>query len=337
MVDPRVVLVTGGAGFIGCNFVRHLLDKYPDVQVVNYDLLTYAGRLENLREVANNPRHKFVRGDIRDRESVELVVKRYGIDTIINFAAETHVDRSIVEAGCFVLTDVYGTYVLLDVARKLDVERVVHISTDEVYGSIERGSFTEEDPLRPSSPYSASKAGADMMVMAFYRTYGLNVVVTRSTNNFGPYQHPEKFIPKLIIRALHDKHLPLYGDGRQVRDWLYVLDNCEATDLVMRKGKPGEIYNVASGQEKQNVEVARAVLRILNKPEPLIEFVEDRPGHDRRYSLSMGKIKQLGWSPKHRFEDALRLTVEWYVKNRWWWEPLLSDRYVISDTPWRCS
>ena len=327
------LLVTGGAGFIGSNFIRYMLSKYDEVEIVNLDLLTYAGRLENIHEVEKDPRHKFVQGDICDRKRVEQIVKKK-VDVIVNFAAETHVDRSIVEAGSFVLTDVYGTYVLLDTARKYDVDRVVQVSTDEVYGSIERGSFKETDLLHPSSPYAASKAAADLIVQSFCKTYGLHVVITRSSNNFGPYQHPEKLIPKLVIRALYDQPLPLYGDGKQVRDWIYVKDNCEGIDLILKKGKPGEAYNIAAGNERTNIEVAKLILKSLNKPESLIKFVADRPGHDRRYSLDTTKIRRLGWKPKHRFEEDLEKTVEWYVKNKWWWRSFLKDKFFKSDTPW---
>jgi len=333
MGDKMKLLVSGGAGFIGSNFVRHMLSKYKNIEIANLDLLTYAGRLENLRDVKDDPHHKFVRGDIREARTVELLVKN-GVDVIVNFAAETHVDRSVVEAGSFILTDVYGTYILLNAARKYDVEKFVQISTDEVYGSIEKSSFKETDILNPSSPYSASKAGGDHIALAFYKTYGLDVVVTRSSNNFGPYQYPEKFIPKLILRALHDEVLPLYGDGRQVRDWIYVIDNCEAIGLIAQKGEAGEVYNVASGNEYTNLEVAKNILKNLGKSEDLISFVPDRPGHDRRYSLDATKIQKLGWNPRFRFTEGLKRTVSWYVKNNWWWRTLLADKFVKSDTPW---
>ena len=333
MGDRMKILVTGGAGFIGSNFIRHMLSKYDEIEIVNLDLLTYAGRLENLHDIKDNPRHKFVQGDIRKAETVKPILKE-GVDMIVNFAAETHVDRSVVEAGSFVLTDVYGTYTLLNAARKYDVAKFVQISTDEVYGSIEKGSFKETDILDPSSPYSASKAAADHVARAFYKTYGLHVIITRSSNNYGPYQYPEKLIPKLIIRALHDQRLPIYGDGKQVRDWIYVVDNCDAIDLVSRKGEPGEIYNVASGNERTNIEITKNILKILDKSEDLIRFVPDRPGHDRRYSLGTAKIRRLGWEPMYEFLEALKETVGWYVNNEWWWRPLLRDEFVQSDTPW---
>jgi len=327
------ILVTGGAGFIGSNYIRYVLAKYHDIKVVNLDLLTYAGRMENIRDFMQDPRHKFVKGDIRDRKKVQRVMKEV-FNAVVNFAAETHVDRSIVKAGSFITTDAYGTYILLDTARNHDVEKIVQISTDEVYGSIEKGAFKEGDSLQPSSPYSASKAAGDLMALAFYKTYGLDVTITRSSNNFGPYQHLEKYIPKMIIRALHDKKLPLYGDGRQVRDWLYVMDDCEAIDTALWKGKAGEVYNIASGNEYKNIQVAKLILQTLKKQESLITFVPDRPGHDRRYSLDASKIWKLGWRPKNLFEDALKETVEWYVQNEWWWKPLLTDKFVQSDTPW---
>ena len=334
MGDEMKMLVTGGAGFIGSNFIRYMLNKYADVEIVNLDLLTYAARIENMHDFMENPRHKFLKGDIRDGKTVEQILQKHKIDTVVNFAANTHVDRSIIEAGSFILTDVFGTYTLLDAARKYDVKKFVQISTDEVYGSIEEGSFKEEDILDPSSPYSASKAAADHIARAFYKTYNLHVVITRSTNNYGPYQHPEKLMPKLIIRALHNQPLPLYGNGKQVRDWIYVVDNCEAVDLITRKDEAGDIYNVASGNEYTNLEVAKNILKILGKSEKLINFVPDRPGHDRRYSLDTAKIKNLGWKPRFRFDEGLKRTVSWYVKNEWWWRPLLEDEFVKSDTPW---
>jgi len=333
MGEKMKVLVTGGAGFIGSNFIRHMLSNYDDIEIVNFDLLTYAGRLENLQDVKDDPRYRFIHGDIRDRKAVEPLVKEK-FDLIVNFAAETHVDRSVVEAGSFVLTDAYGTYILLDAARKFDVKRFVQISTDEVYGSIKNGSFKETDILNPSSPYSASKASGDHIALAFYKTYGLPVIVTRSSNNYGPLQYPEKLIPKLILRTLHNQPLPIYGDGRQVRDWLCVTDNCLAINLVAHEGGAGEMYNIASGEERMNIEVAKGILKILEKPESLIKPVPDRPGHDRRYSLNNAKIRKLGWKPEFGFAEGLEKTVNWYVDNEWWWRPLLKDEFFKAESPW---
>jgi dTDP-glucose 4,6-dehydratase len=333
MGERMRVLVAGGAGFIGSNFVRHMLSSHDAMEIVNFDLLTYAGRLENLQDLKDDSRYRFVQGDIRDRKAVESCMKEKP-DLVVNFAAETHVDRSVVDAGSFVLTDVYGTYILLESARKFEVEKFVQISTDEVYGSIEKGAFRETDILDPSSPYSASKAAGDHFVMAFHKTYGLQVTVTRSSNNYGPFQHPEKLIPKLILRALHNQPLPIYGDGKQMRDWLYVTDNCRAIDLVAQKGKAGEIYNIASGEERMNIELAKGILRLLRKSEKLIKPVADRPGHDRRYSLSIARIKSLGWKPKVGFDDGLERTVNWYLDNPWWWQPLLKDGFFKADSPW---
>ena len=312
------ILITGGAGFIGCNFIRYLLKKYPDEEIVVLDKLTYAGRLENLQDVMD--KITFIRGDICNREDIE---KTEDCNIIFNFAAETHVDRSIIDAGIFVKTDVLGTYNLLEYARRHDVKKYIQISTDEVYGSIEKGSFKEEDILDPSSPYSASKAGADLLVKAYFKTHGLPVLITRSSNNFGLYQYPEKLIPVLILNALHDKPLPIYGEGKNIRDWIYVLDNCEAIDFVFQKGKIGEVYNMGAGNERANIEIANLILKELNKPKSLIRFVKDRPGHDFRYSLNCEKIKKLGWIPRYNFEDALKETIEWYRDNEWWWGALL--------------
>jgi len=306
------VLVTGGAGFIGSNFVHFMLRQHPEDQVVVLDKLTYAGNLNNLRDVKD--KIEFIKGDICNRKLVEKVVSK--VDVIINFAAESHVDRSIAEPEPFLRTNVLGTQVLLEAAKKFDLEKFVQISTDEVYGSITQGSFKEGDPLKPSSPYAASKAAADMLVHSYFVTYGLPVLIVRSTNNFGHYQHPEKLIPKLIINAISGKPLPIYGDGKNVRDWLYVVDNCEAIDLILRKGKIGEIYNVGAGNEKTNLEVANFILKELGKPKSLIKFVKDRPGHDLRYSLNCEKIKKLGWKPRTSFEEGMKKTIEWYVK-RW--------------------
>jgi dTDP-glucose 4,6-dehydratase len=322
------LLITGGAGFIGSNFVHHILDKYADYNVVVYDKLTYAGNLDNLQDVADDPRYRFVRGDICDMELVDQVVQKHKIDGIVNFAAETHVDRSILEAGSFIQTDVYGTHVLLEAIRKFGLERIVHVSTDEVYGNVVEGSSRETDSLLPNSPYAASKAGGDLMCRAYHVTYGVPVIITRAANNFGPYQYPEKVIPLFVTNALDDKPLPLYGDGLNVRDWLYVLDHCEAIDLMLHQGQDGQIYNVGSDTELTNLQLTETILKLMGKQKSLIQFVEDRPGHDRRYSLDSTKIHRLGWRARHEFEDALERTVRWYSENRWWWEKIKSGEYT---------
>jgi dTDP-glucose 4,6-dehydratase len=315
------LLVTGGAGFIGSNFIRYILNKYPDDEIINFDKLTYAGNLDNLKDIEGNLRYKFYKGDICDSAAVEKALGLADeVDAIVNFAAETHVDRSILSAGSFVQTDVYGTYVLLEAVKRFNIKRYLHISTDEVYGSIEDGSFTEEFPLHPNSPYAASKAGGDLVVRSYFKTYNLPIIITRSSNNYGPYQYPEKVIPLFITNALQDKKLPLYGDGKNVRDWLYVEDNCEGIDLVLRKGNVGEIYNIGGESEKQNIEITQFILKELGQSEELIEFVKDRPGHDRRYSLNISKIIKLGWKPMTNFEEGLRRTIRWYQNNKEWWK-----------------
>jgi len=314
------ILVTGGAGFIGSNFCRHILDKYPEYKVVVLDSLTYAGNLDNLADMKNSPRFQFIQGDIRDKDAVEAAIK--DIDAIVNFAAETHVDRSIDDPGSFVLTDVFGVFTLLETCRKFGIERFLHVSTDEVYGSIQEGSFKEGDPLEPNSPYSASKAGGELLVRSYYVTYGLPVLVTRGSNNFGPYQYPEKLIPFFITNAMEDKPLPVYGDGAQVRDWIYVIDHCEGIDVALHKGEPGGVYNIGGANERTNLEVTRLILDGLGKPESLIKYVTDRPGHDRRYSLDCGRMKELGWSPRYDFDEALTHTIKWYVDNEAWWRKI---------------
>ncbi|VVB90294.1 GDP-L-fucose synthase [uncultured archaeon] len=324
-MDERMkILITGGSGFIGSNFVHYLLDKYPDERLVVLDKLTYAGKLENLKDVMD--KIIFIKGDICNAQDIAKAGK---CDIIFNFAAETHVDRSIKSADVFVKTDVLGTYNLLEFARKNDIRRYIQISTDEVYGSTVKDSFHEDDLLDPSSPYSASKAGADLLVGAFFKTYNLPVLITRSSNNFGPYQYPEKLIPVLILKALHDKALPIYGNGLNVRDWIYVKDNCAGIDYVFRKGKTGEIYNIGAGNEKTNIEIANQILMELKISKNLIKYVKDRPGHDFRYSLNCEKIKNLGWSPQYKFEDALRYTVKWYTENDWWWKSIIFDNNDI--------
>jgi dTDP-glucose 4,6-dehydratase len=314
------LLVTGGAGFIGSNFIRHMLTSHPEYQITNLDKLTYAGNLENLRDIEEDKRYKFVKGDICDRAIVDKAAA--DADVIVNFAAETHVDRSITGPEPFVKTDILGTLVLLEAARKYEHRKYVQISTDEVYGSILEGSFTEESDLKPNSPYSASKAGADLLVRSFSVTYGLPAVITRSSNNFGPYQYPEKVIPLFVTNLFDDIPVPLYGDGLNVRDWLYVLDNCRAIDLVIHEGKTGEIYNIGGGYEIPNVELTKKILSLCGRDENLIRRVPDRLGHDRRYSLDCAKLKALGWEPQASFEEELAQTVQWYRDNRAWWEKL---------------
>lgn len=319
------ILVTGGAGFIGSNFIRYMLGKDPDCYITNLDKLTYCGNLENLANIENMPNYRFVRGDVADAEPVERAIR--GADCVINFAAETHVDRSITGASEFIRTDTYGTYVLLEAARKNKIKRFLQISTDEVYGSIPAGAASEEDRLNPSNPYSASKAGADLLARSYYVTYDFPVIILRPSNNFGPYQYPEKLIPLFITNALMDMPMPLYGDGMNVRDWLYVEDTCRAIDTVLRDGKVGEIYNISGGAKKTNIEIARIILRELGKPEGLMNFVKDRPGHDRRYSVDGAKLEQLGFARKFEFEDAMKRTIDWYRQNRQWWEKIKSGDF----------
>jgi dTDP-glucose 4,6-dehydratase len=319
------LLVAGGAGFIGSNFIRHVLRSHPDDTVLNFDKLTYAGNLQNLADLADDPRYSFVHGDICDAKAVRDALP--GMDAVVNFAAQSHVDRSLAEPDEFVRTDVFGVFTLLEAVRELRVPRFLHVSTDEVYGSLAQGSARETDAVRPSNPYSASKAGGDLLALAYRHTHGVPVVITRSSNNFGPYQYPEKVIPLFITNALEDEPLPLYGDGRNVRDWLYVVDNCEAIDLVLRRGADGEVYNIGGGHEVENVALTRQILTLLGKPESLIKPVKDRPGHDRRYSVDCGKIQGLGWRPRHRFDAALAETVRWYREHEAWWRPLKSGEF----------
>ncbi|MCL4486570.1 MAG: dTDP-glucose 4,6-dehydratase [Chloroflexi bacterium] len=322
----RNLLITGGAGFIGSNLVRYMLRKHPDYHLVVYDKLTYAGNLDNLRDIASDRRYAFVKGDICDAEAVESAIRDHKIDTIVNLAAETHVDRSIMDPDAFIKTDVYGTYVLLEAAKKFGL-RYHQVGTDEVYGWVEKGSSRETDGLMPRSPYAASKAGADLLIHAYFVTYQVPVTITRGANNIGPYQYPEKVVPLFITNAIDNLPLPVYGDGRQMRDYQYVLDHCEGIDLALHQGKPGEVYNVGTGRETVNLEMARLVLKLLNKPESLIQHVADRPGHDRRYSLDVSKLSGLGWEPAHTFEEALEKTVQWYVENEWWWRKIKSGDY----------
>ncbi|MDU5141611.1 MAG: dTDP-glucose 4,6-dehydratase [Paenibacillus dendritiformis] len=322
------ILITGGAGFIGSNFVLYMLNKYPDYKIVNVDALTYAGNLENLSEIQDNRNYCFVKADIADSHAMEKLFSE-GIDVVVNFAAESHVDRSILDPEIFVKTNVLGTQVLLDAAKKHGVTKFVQVSTDEVYGSLgETGLFSETTPLAPNSPYSASKAGGDLLVRAYHETFGLPVNITRCSNNYGPYQFPEKLIPLMIANALNDKQLPIYGDGLNVRDWLYVEDHCSAIDLVIHKGRDGEVYNIGGNNERTNIHIVRTILEQLGKPDSLIKYVEDRLGHDRRYGIDATKITaELGWKPKHTFETGIKETIEWYLNNRTWWERIQSGAY----------
>jgi dTDP-glucose 4,6-dehydratase len=326
----RNLMVTGGAGFIGSNFVRYMLEQYPNYHLVVYDKLTYAGNLDNLKDVAERfaGRYAFAKGDICDAATVREAIQAQDVDTIVNFAAETHVDRSIMDPDAFIQTDVYGTYVLLEAAREFELERYHQVSTDEVYGHVPQGASKESDPVAPRSPYAASKASGDLMVNAYAITYGLPTTITRGANNIGPYQYPEKVVPLFVTNAIDDIPLPLYGDGLQVRDYHYVLDHCEGIDLVLHKGEVGGIYNVGTGTEMRNVDMTHLILDLLGKPHSLIQPVRDRPGHDRRYSLDVSKLRALGWEPNHTCEDAVAETVRWYAENEWWWRPIKSgERY----------
>ena len=326
------ILVTGGMGFIGSNFIRYMLSKEKGIKIINLDNLLIGSNTANLKDLENDDRYVFVNGSITDFDLVSRLVR--DVDVIVNFAATTHVDRSISNPKPFLESNTLGTFVLLEAVKGTDV-KFIQISTDEVYGDIVKGSFKETDRLNPSSPYSASKAAADQFVIAYHRTYGIKAIITRCTNNFGPYQHPEKLIPKTIIRASMNLKIPLYGSGKNVRDWIYVYDHCEALNMVLKKGRPGEIYNISSGDELKNIEVVKKVLEIMGKDESLIEFVEDRPGHDLRYSLDPSKIrKELGWKPRYSFDEALEITVKWYLKNEWWWRPMISEE-VLHSTPWK--
>jgi len=324
----RNLLVTGGAGFIGSNFAHYMLDRHPDYRIVVYDKLTYAGRLENLDRVQADPRFAFVQGDITDATAVRGVIREHEIDTIVNFAAETHVDRSILDPDAFVKADVYGAYVLCEAAKELKLERLHHISTDEVYGPIPTGTFKETDPFRPTSPYAASKAGGELLVMSYFITYGLPITITRGVNTYGPYQYPEKAMPLFITNAIEDQPLPLYGDGKQVRDRLYVTDHARAVDIVLQRGALGEAYNVAADCECTNIDVARMIVRALGKPESLIQPVKDRAAHDVRYALDTSKLGQLGWEPEVSFEEGFAQTVGWYLERQDWWRPIKSGEYL---------
>jgi len=327
--EPRRLLVTGGAGFIGSNFIRYVLNAHPSIEVVNFDALTYAGNLENLQDIDRDPRYRFVKGDICDRKQVDAVLSDNGIDTIVHCAAESHVDRSIMGAAVFVRTNVLGTQVLLESARERGVLRFLHVSTDEVYGSLgATGTFTEGTSLHPNSPYAASKAASDFFALAYQHTYGLPVVVTRCSNNYGPYQFPEKLIPLMIVNAIDGRSLPVYGDGLNVRDWLHVQDHCSAIDAVLRRGRTGEVYNIGGNNEWTNLAIVKLILKLLGKPETLISFVKDRPGHDRRYAIDATKIhSELNWTPSMQFEGGIEQTVEWYLAHEVWWRNVMSGEY----------
>ncbi|MGP1348058.1 MAG: dTDP-glucose 4,6-dehydratase [Stomatobaculum sp.] len=326
------IIVTGGAGFIGSNFVQYEVNQYPEDEIINLDLLTYAGNLESVRPVEDKPNYRFVRGDITDRDFVFSLFEKERPDVVVNFAAESHVDRSITDPEIFVRTNVIGTTTLLDACRKYGIRRYHQVSTDEVYGDLPLDRpdlfFTEETPIHTSSPYSSAKASADLFVMAYHRTYGLPVSISRCSNNYGPYHFPEKLIPLVIIRALNNEEIPVYGAGENVRDWLYVTDHCAAIDLVVRKGREGEVYNIGGHNERTNLEVVQTILRALGKPESLIRFVKDRPGHDRRYAMDPTKIEaELGWKPEHTFDTGIPLTIRWYLDNKEWWEHIVSGDY----------
>lgn len=327
------VLVTGGAGFIGGNFVHYMVNKYPDYQIVNLDLLTYAGNLETCKPVENKPNYKFVRGDIADRPFIMDLFEKEQFDIVVNFAAESHVDRSITDPGIFVQTNVMGTQVLLDASKEYGVKRYHQVSTDEVYGDLPLDRpdlfFTETTPIHTSSPYSSSKASADLFVLAYYRTYGLPVTISRCSNNYGPYHFPEKLIPLMISRALADEELPVYGKGENVRDWLHVSDHCVAIDLIIHKGAVGEVYNVGGHNERTNLEVVQTILKTLDKPESLIKYVTDRPGHDLRYAIDPTKLEtELGWKPQYTFDTGIKQTIQWYLDNKEWWQNILSGEYT---------
>jgi len=326
------ILVTGGAGFIGGNFVKYMLNRYPDYKIICLDALTYAGNLETLADVMDNPQFKFIKGNIADQKVIFSLFEQEKPDIVVNFAAESHVDRSIENPKLFLETNIIGTHVLMDACRKYGIKRFHQVSTDEVYGDLPLDRpdlfFTEETPIHASSPYSASKAAADLLVLAYYRTYKLPVTISRCSNNYGPYHFPEKLIPLMITRALADQQLPVYGKGENVRDWLYVEDHCSAIDLIIHKGREGEVYNVGGHNEKTNLEVVKTILKALNKPESLITFVKDRPGHDMRYAIDPTKIyNELGWLPKTKFDDGIKQTIEWYLNNRSWWENIINGEY----------
>ncbi len=325
----KKILITGGAGFIGSNFINYILGSRDNLFIVNLDKLTYAGNLENLKKIESNKNYLFVKGDINNNELVDFLFKKYSFNYVINFAAESHVDRSILGSEVFYISNVVGTNVLLEASRRHGIEKFIQISTDEVYGSLgSTGLFTETTPLSPNSPYSSSKAAADLMALSFHHTFGLPVVITRCSNNYGPYQFPEKLIPLMIINALGNKNLPVYGDGLNVRDWVYVIDHNRAVELVLEKGKPGEVYNIGASREMKNIDIVKLILTKLAKPENLIQYVKDRPGHDRRYAIDSSKIQnELGWKPEFDFEKAIDQTIDWYLTNKEWWNRIITGDY----------
>ena len=316
------ILITGGSGFIGSNFIRYMLETHPDDVVVNLDKLTYAGNPDNLIDIENNPNYYFIRGDICDPVIVDNIMQEHQIDYIVHFAAENHANRSIIDGSAFVRTNVLGTYILLNSAFQHSIKKFIHVSTDKVYGSIMKGLFKETDILNSSSPYSSSKAGSDLLARSYYITHNLPVIITRCTNNFGPYQYHEKLIPLFITNLLEDKRVPVYGTGNNLRDWIFVLDHCHAIDIILKSGNAGEIYNIGGGAERTNLEIAQNILKKLGKDDTIIEYVKDRPGHDLRYPLDCSKLKDIGWGPEYNFEDALDKTITWYVDNEWWWKKL---------------
>jgi dTDP-glucose 4,6-dehydratase len=316
------LLVTGGAGFIGSNFIRLMISSHPDWDVINFDVLTYAGNLNNLKGIEKNPNYSFIKGDICNRDIVNAILDKHKVDAIIHFAAESHVDRSITNASAFVMTNVLGTHTLLECARTHSIPKFIHISTDEVYGSTMEGSFKETDILSPSSPYSASKAGSDLLALSYFTTYSLPVIITRCTNNFGPYQFPEKLIPLFVTNLLDGKKVPVYGTGKNIRDWIHVNDHCRAVEFLLKNGVPGEIYNIGGNNERTNLEITEKILYLLKRDKSMVDYVKDRPGHDFRYSVDCSKLRSLGWMPEYSFDDGLAATVTWYSQNEWWWRPL---------------
>ncbi|MGI1799519.1 dTDP-glucose 4,6-dehydratase [Priestia sp. TRN 1309] len=326
----KKILVTGGSGFIGGNFVQYMVNKYPEYEIYNLDLLTYAGDLTKHREIEEKDNYRFIKADIANREEIIPLFTSEKFDYVVHFAAESHVDRSITDPEIFIRTNVLGTQVLLDAAKLVNIKKFVHVSTDEVYGELDfdpNTFFTEDTPLQPNSPYSASKASSDLLVRSYSETYGLPVNITRCSNNYGPYHFPEKLIPLTISRVLNDQKVPVYGDGKNIRDWLHVIDHCSAIDLVLHEGKSGEVYNVGGHNERNNLEVVKTILHALNKSEDLIEFVEDRLGHDKRYAINPTKLEELGWKPKYDFETGIAQTIQWYLDNKGWWEQIISGEY----------